>query len=113
MKALCAEHPNPDLWFQTDSFVWDRRGALLKDEREKLYSDCAEAIRICERCPVKDECLEIGLKGKRSEQFYGIFGGKMPGERLIMLNAPAKNNTTINAISFANTVRERMEKGLI
>jgi WhiB family redox-sensing transcriptional regulator len=38
------------------------------------------AIReICSKCPVKTECLELGLESQNDE--YGFFGGKSPRER--------------------------------
>lgn len=34
---------------------------------------------LCNTCPVKDECLELGLEPGNDE--YGFFGGKSPRER--------------------------------
>ena len=39
-----------------------------------------EAIRkLCKKCPVNAECLELGLESQNDE--FGFFGGKSPRER--------------------------------
>lgn len=39
-----------------------------------------EAIRkLCKRCPVNEQCLELGLESQNDE--FGFFGGKSPRER--------------------------------
>ena len=40
-----------------------------------------EAIRICERCPVKDECLDYVLKIPHGEDHYGVMGGTTRDKR--------------------------------
>ena len=35
-------------------------------------------VKICESCPVKDECLELAL---RNQHEYGIWGGLTPVQR--------------------------------
>lgn len=48
-----------------------------------------EAILICSACPVRQECLSYALKLRMTED--GIFGGKMPHQRRMMLaRAPKK-----------------------
>jgi WhiB family redox-sensing transcriptional regulator len=39
----------------------------------------AEIRRICAKCPVQLQCLELGLESQNDE--YGFFGGKSPRER--------------------------------
>lgn len=38
----------------------------------------ADAIRICHRCPILDECLAYALA---SDERFGIWGGTTPTER--------------------------------
>ncbi|WP_183099933.1 WhiB family transcriptional regulator [Nocardioides pelophilus] len=49
----CADHPDPDLFHPTDD------------------ADLAAARAICAGCPVRELCLELGLR--RDE--YGVWGG--------------------------------------
>lgn len=62
-KAQCRDE-NPDLFFEYKS-----QGApkLIRTNKE------LQAKQICARCPVALECLEYAL---RTEQQYGIWGGK-------------------------------------
>jgi len=39
----------------------------------------ANIRKICNQCPVKEECLELGLESHNDE--HGFFGGKSPRER--------------------------------
>jgi hypothetical protein len=77
-QAMCANHPDPDLWHYESS--------LLQDERELAEWRTAEAISICNTCPVKAQCLEEGMKQENMLIFNAIegtiWGGKMLGERL-------------------------------
>jgi len=61
-RALCAE-VDGDLWFP---------------EAGGISNETAQAKAICERCPVKVECLEDALVGNVG---YGIWGGLTPVER--------------------------------
>ena len=47
----------------------------------------AEIRRICSTCPVKTDCLELGLESQNDE--HGFFGGQSPRERQV-LNAQRK-----------------------
>ena len=59
--AACAE-TDPELWFPELDSLWRVR----------------EAKNICEKCPVKKECLEYALVNGFKE---GIWGGLSPTER--------------------------------
>lgn len=50
----------------------------------------AEIRALCAKCPVKEECLELGLESQNDE--YGFFGGKSPRERQA-INANRKRAT--------------------
>jgi WhiB family redox-sensing transcriptional regulator len=43
-----------------------------------------EALRICEPCTVKRECLDWALEHQSSSEHYGIFGGMAPVERALL-----------------------------
>jgi WhiB family redox-sensing transcriptional regulator len=73
-KAACwnAVHEDgvdPDLWFPPPA-------------KSGLYAKTVAAAKaICDRCEVKQECLEFCLKLSHWDDFYGIFGGLTPTER--------------------------------
>jgi WhiB family redox-sensing transcriptional regulator len=60
-EAACAT-TDPELWFPELDSLWRVR----------------EAKNICEKCPVKKECLEYALVNGFKE---GIWGGLSPTER--------------------------------
>lgn len=59
-EALCANHPDQDLWFP-------ERGAST-----------AEAKAICRVCPVQQPCLEYAIANGEK---FGIWGGRSERER--------------------------------
>ena len=40
-----------------------------------------KAIKICAKCPVKQQCLEFALTFTPTEDQYGIYGGYNPKQR--------------------------------
>jgi len=69
-------HDNPDQWF---------RGMPLNASQEatkRVIADTKDAIRICETCPVSTQCRELGMQEDNLP--YGIWGGLLAGERLLM-----------------------------
>lgn len=52
---------NPEMWFS------------------ELAMDIRDAIKICNSCPAREPCLEIGMENE-----YGIFGGLTPQKRDIL-----------------------------
>lgn len=68
-RAQCArEGAGPDLWFPVSVIP-----AVARRE-------AADAIAICRRCAVRQQCLELSLRDWNIGQ-YGIWGGLMPVER--------------------------------
>jgi len=59
--AACAT-TDPELWFPELDSLWR----------------VAQAKKICEKCPVKIECLEYALVNRYKD---GIWGGQSPTER--------------------------------
>ena len=114
-QGLCVNHDDPDLWFAgevelEEGEVW--RNTRDQTRRVKIEIDKAiSAISVCNNCPVKDNCLEIGMRGP--QVYFGIYGGTMPGERLLKTNNSMKNKYNKNKVQFANRVRRIMiERGL-
>lgn len=64
MKQLCADSPNPDLWFPPAGGM----GTLIGKQ----------AKAICAQCPVEEPCLEYALA---DWTLLGIWGGTTPKER--------------------------------
>jgi WhiB family redox-sensing transcriptional regulator len=67
-EALCAKHPDKDLWFP-DS----HSPGYMKRIRE--------AKAICFQCPVQDECFKYALEQRIPD---GIFGGFGPSFRWVI-----------------------------
>lgn len=75
MIGSCTGHEEPDLWFLDLP-----RGRPSKRQKRKLL-DKVEYIRaICDTCPVKIECLTIGMEPQ--DMAHGMRGGLLPGERI-------------------------------
>lgn len=114
-NGLCVGHENPDLWFagevdRDDNEVWtntrEQKGRL-KLEVDKAVS----ALSVCSNCPAKVNCLELGMRGP--QRYFGIYGGTMPGERLVMLGKSMRKATLANKLAFARKVRNAMrERGI-
>jgi len=107
-KGLCVKHDDPDLWFAGEVDLTDPSSSVnTNSQATKLEVEKAiKALSICKNCPAKDNCLELG---KRGEQIYfGIYGGTMAGERLLMVGRSMKNSTNKNKLAFARKVRRIM-----
>lgn len=64
-QGLCRLE-DPDLWFPEF------------DERTRDFQEQAnQAIRICLRCPVRDECKDYGVEYEE----YGVWGATTPSDR--------------------------------
>jgi len=114
-NGLCVNHNNPDLWFagevdRNDDEVWSNNAeqlGRLKMEVEKAVI----ALSVCSNCPAKINCLELGMRGP--QKYFGIYGGTMPGERLVMLGKSMKKAATAQKVAFARKVRKTMrERGI-
>ena len=107
-NGLCVKHDDPDLWFAGEVDLTDPSSSVnTNSQATKLEVEKAiKALYICDNCPAKDNCLELG---KRGEQIYfGIYGGTMAGERLLMVGRSMKNSTNKNKLAFARKVRRLM-----
>jgi hypothetical protein len=112
-NGLCVNHDDPDLWFageidllSTNTSV-NANSPAAKAEVEKAIA----ALSVCKNCPAKDNCLQLGSQG--TQIYYGIYGGTMAGERLVVAGMSIKNATNKNRIAFARKVRKAMkERGM-
>jgi len=113
-NGLCVGHNDPDLWFagevDRDGEAWSN--ARPEKSRLKLEIDKAvSALSVCSNCPAKVNCLELGMRGP--QRYFGIYGGTMPGERLVMLGKSMRKATLANKLAFARKVRNAMrERGI-
>jgi hypothetical protein len=103
MNGLCNGHSNPDLWF-SDSIESDRQGRPVKAIVVEAIRNSRQALAICKACPVKDECLVEGMLPENID--YGIWGGTLSGERLLLAGVAINNDTRRANVRFAHKIRE-------
>jgi WhiB family redox-sensing transcriptional regulator len=74
---------------------WRAAGACLAADPDLFFPlgastaagpDTSRALRICDECPVKRECLEFAMRTHEAE---GIWGGTTPEERVRVLRSRA------------------------
>lgn len=70
---------DPELW-------WVDNTESITEDKDKL----ALALTICNRCPMREPCRDRGLGD--DDILWGIWGGLMPGERLIYLGKVKQYN---------------------
>lgn len=114
-NGLCVNHDDPDLWFAGEVELADGEVWLnTRDQTRRVNLEVDKAITalsICKNCPAKEDCLELGMRG--AQTYFGIYGGTMPGERLLKLGKSMRNKHNQNKLSFANKVRKVMrERGI-
>lgn len=112
-KGLCVGSDDPDIWFAGEVDLTEPNSSVnTNSQATKLEVDKAiTALSICKSCPAKDDCLELGKHGQ--QLYFGIYGGTMAGERLLMVGMPMTGSTNKNKLSFAHKVRRTMkERGI-
>lgn len=77
IKGNCTGDENPDAWFPEPP-----QGRPSDADMIALASETRRAIAECYACPNQAECLDEGMLPKNLS--YGIWGGRLAGERLIM-----------------------------
>ena len=77
IKGNCTGDENPDAWFPEPP-----QGRPSNADMIALASETRRAIAECYACPNQAECLDEGMLPKNLS--YGIWGGRLAGERLIM-----------------------------
>jgi hypothetical protein len=113
--GLCVNHDDPDLWFAGEAEKEEgEKWTFNREQRERVALEvdrATQALAICKNCPAKVNCLELGMRG--TQIYYGIYGGTMPGERLLKLGRSMKKAEYTNKVNFANKVRRTMkERGI-
>ena len=73
-QARCAGSlVDPDDWFP------------VADDVAKARDQAARAIAVCDRCPVRPDCLELSLRHACGIGAHGVWGGLVEEERRSLL----------------------------
>jgi len=109
MQGLCMTHENPDLWFEDSGDLFERRkgskNPLIKFAIRK--ANMIQAIEICNKCPIRTNCLNEGLKDENLD--YGIWGGLLPGERIVMVDKIVGATDRKYRVVTAQNIRSSMK----
>jgi hypothetical protein len=105
MQGLCTGHENPDLWFSEsiDSDIDNNRVNEHSAEYKLRIANVKTALSICNACPAKAECFNEGMKRENLDD--GIWGGTLPGERIILAGVSSTWSNRGSKINFAHRVR--------
>lgn len=76
LLGKCFKNPDPDLW-QPEPPNGRPSNRVMQTIAERVV----EAKTICNSCTERDRCLEFGKEP--NDLPYGIWGGKMAGERIL------------------------------
>lgn len=74
-NGKCAADTNPNAWFPA---MPDNRPS--KKALASIVKETKRAIEVCNSCPAKQKCLEVGMQDVNIA--YGIWGGLLPDERV-------------------------------
>ena len=102
LNGACTGNANPDAWF----LDFPKQGRPSRKETEQVVDNAIYALSFCNNCPVKVECLEIGMRHENVEN--GIWGGTLPGERMRAAGRSATSSLVSDAILMAQRIRERV-----
>lgn len=97
-QASCNGHPDPELWWYEFHKHWD--------ENKLQVLRLAEAISICNECPVRAECLQQGLEPANLEH-KGVWGGMMMSERVLL-----KNPKHTRILNYEGRMRSQVRRKL-
>lgn len=75
IKGSCSNADNPDAWFPTVP-----NGGKPSTMLKRMAPEIKYAINTCRSCPVREKCLEEGMKPENLA--YGIWGGLLAGQRI-------------------------------
>ena len=75
IKGSCSNDDNPDAWFPTVP-----NGGKPSTILRRMAPEIKYAINVCRSCPVREKCLEEGMKPENLA--YGIWGGLLAGQRI-------------------------------
>ena len=100
MNGLCSTHPNPDLWFPETQVA---QGRPSRAAHQRMVENALTAMAICQECPVRAKCLELGMAEDNIE--HGIWGGMLAGDRIILARSRRSGTIREQAITFAEGVK--------
>lgn len=115
IKGNCTGDKNPEWWFP------DLPAGQISNKRlQSLTNETQYALNLCSTCPVKQECLEEGMKMEKMRGQimgwgnlpFGIWGGLMPYERLEMAGITPENSKGVE-VSKAFGLKRKLESLLI
>jgi len=98
-QGLCSGHPTPDIWHYDNS--------IFHDEQQLQVLNSAEAIQICNICPVKAQCLKQGLEPENM-QYTG--GSGTMSERHILNTKKPVSRKLISEVRHRRDVRRALGK---
>lgn len=103
----CTKHADPDLW--SPELPNGRPNARIM---ETIAERVITAKNICGSCTSRDRCLEFG--NQPNDLPYGIWGGKMAGERILDLGyerseLPLQSDLG-RALDFYERIKPYMER---
>lgn len=98
LQGLCTTDENPDAWFPTID-----NGKIDTMNRRALPM-VQYAIGVCSRCPIREKCLEEGIKPENLA--HGIWGGLFPAQRI----AIAKERGVDYRVDRYNTGRQTSQR---
>lgn len=103
----CTKHPDPDLW--SPELPNGRPNVRIM---ETIAERVITAKNICGSCTSRDRCLEFG--NQPNDLPYGIWGGKMAGERILDLGyerseLPLQSDLG-RALDFYERIKPYMER---
>lgn len=106
LRGNCTGHEDPDLWF-----IESGSGRVSERRRASIAARVQVAIDLCNTCPIKDKCFDNGMLEENLP--YGIWGGKLAGERLTMAGYSLDNYHPLTekgrALIFANEILPLLE----
>ena len=73
----CTGDANPDAWYPDQPNGGNPRTVILQ-----IVPEVKRAISLCKSCPKEKQCLDEGLKPINLG--YGIWGGMLPGQRILI-----------------------------
>jgi hypothetical protein len=95
--AACTNSDDPDMFW------------LDYNIEDKDLPRLARALTLCSECPLQTECLKMGLTD--SELNDGIFGGYLPGERIMMRYKSNRRGVQHrNKVKIAMALRRRLKE---
>jgi hypothetical protein len=100
MIGACTNHHDPDMWFpETQLSV----GRPSRKAHQDMVERAITAMNICQTCPVRAKCLELGMREENIE--HGIWGGMLAGDRIILARSRRSGTIREQALAFAEGVK--------